>query len=42
MMQILYNKILLKLGTKRDNIGMTEEGKIMYMMKFPQISEDKR
>ena len=42
MMQILYNKILLKLGTASYHIGMTEEGKIMYMMKFPQISEDKK
>jgi hypothetical protein len=34
--QILFNKVLLKLGTRILNIGMIEGSLIMYMMKFNQ------
>lgn len=35
MIQILYNKVLLKLG-------MIEGSKIMYMMRFSQTAEDRK
>jgi hypothetical protein len=40
--QILFNKVLLKLGKGKVYIGMIEGSKAMYLMKFTPNSEGKK
>lgn len=42
MNQILFNKVLLKLGKGWLSLGMIEGSKIMYMMRFNQTPEERK